>query len=172
MVQLPPLRRVFPVRTQLLPIKTEEISSHALRIGLANWQMVRLGRRFPARDDIKLRNIAGALHNAAMIRVLDDGADYECCVLGDAVTYAYSVVLQGRKVSDVEYDAPSFGNRIHTLLDQVMATKCPVAMRRIAGRDFPEAKSPNAEAVLLPLGPGETRIDHILAFVSFDPDPQ
>jgi len=163
-----PQRHTRQSRTRLRYVGIDEIDSPILRVGLACWQKACLGRRYPARDDIRLRDIAETLHNAVLIRVLGEGADYEFCILGDAVIRAYGVDLQRQKVSDVERSAPSFGKRLRTLFDRIVAMKCPVAVRREAGRDFPEARSQTAEALLLPLGAEEAGIDYVLGFASFD----
>lgn len=160
-------QRSRPRETQLHHIEVEDLGNDILRAGLASWQTVCLGRRFPARDDLELRNIASALPHAALIKVLDEGRDYECSVVGDAVIRAYNLPLKKQKVSDLERDAPSFGQRARMLFDQVLLAGHPIAARRIAGHDFPEARFSCAEAVLLPLGPEQTKIDHILAFAAF-----
>lgn len=172
MVQSSPQRQARDERTRVRCVGMDEVDNHILRIGLAGWQKACCGRKFPARGDIGLRDIAEVLPNTALIRVFGGGTDYEGCVLGDAVVRAYGIDLQRQKVSDLERDAPSFGKRLRTVLDRVIRARGPVAVYRVAGHDFPEARSPTAEAVLLPLGAQEAEIDYILAFISFGADFQ
>jgi hypothetical protein len=87
--------------------------------------------------------------------------------LGDAQVQAYSVPLQGRRVSDISVTAPWFNQIAMNTYEYVRRSGEPLAMRGRIGREFPEAKFVYHESVFLPLGANEKAVDHILIFSTY-----
>ena len=150
-----------PDQTAVHVITLDELDSPVLKLAADYWRSRLNGRRFPAREDLHPRDIAGILRNTALVKIIDDGADYEYRIVGDAQAQAYAVPLQGRRVSEIAVAAPWFGNIAAITYDYVRRSGEPLAMRGGVGHEFPEAKFVYHESVFLPFGSGDA-VDHLL----------
>jgi hypothetical protein len=151
-----------PDQNAVHAVTLDELDSPALKLAADYWRSRLNGRRFPAREDLHPRDIAGILRNTALVKVIDGGADYEYRIVGDAQAQAYAVSLQGRRVSEIALAAPWFGNIAAFTYDYVRRSGEPLALRGGVGREFPEAKFVYNENVLLPLGASDDAVDHLL----------
>lgn len=158
---------VIPDRSSFTPITLDEVQSPALRLGAEYWRKLRGERRFPAREDLNPREIAGILTRMNLVKVIDGGADYEFRIVGDAQAQAYNVKLHKRRVSEIAAEAPRLAETKRMLFSKVVNTGAPFAMRTRAGYDVTEVNFSEAEAVFLPLGASDAAVDHLLIFSDY-----
>lgn len=144
-------------------IGLDDLRYPQVREGLAYWQSLRGTRAFPSREQISPRAIARILTNTILIRVIGDGDDFEYVIVGDEVLRAYRVPLIHRRLSELTADLPNSTAYWGKVYRDICANKKPWAVRYGAGLDG-EAKFSDAEAVLLPLGPTDDIVDHIMTF--------
>ena len=143
-------------------VTLDELDSGVLKLAAKYWRSLRDGRRFPARKDLHPRDMAGILRDVILVRIIDGGADYEYRIVGDAQAQAYTVPLQGRRISEIAVTAPWFGHIAAFTYEYVRRSGEPLAMRGRIGREFPEAKFVYHESVFLPLGANGDAVDHLL----------
>lgn len=148
-------------------ISFEDISSPMLRHGVEQWNGLRGRRRFPAREDLKPRDIVHLLSCMSLLRTLPDG-DFEYRITGDAVVRSYDVRLQNRRVSDICRDMPVYARFVRPLLAHVARHGTPLAVKGKTGHDVYLTKFTHHENVVLPLGPNDDTVDHILIFSSYE----
>ncbi len=151
-----------PDQTAVHTVALDELDSAVLKLAADYWRTRRNDRRFPARKDLCPRDMAGILRDMALVRIIDGGADYEYRIVGDAQAQAYTVPLQGRRISEIAVTAPWFGNIAAYTYEYVRRSGEPLAMRGGAGREFPEAKFVYHESIFLPLGAKDDTVDHLL----------
>jgi hypothetical protein len=154
------------------PVKFEVITLEALenpivRRGTDYWLSLRGTRCFPARDDVKLREIGSVLSHMMLITVIEGGADFELRVVGDAIAWALRVPVHKRRLSDIGNDAPVFAERNFKFYRSVVESRRPLAIHTRLGLDSPELRFTNAEAAILPLGSSDDVVDHLLAFANY-----
>lgn len=146
----------------------EEISFEALTKplvleGLAYWRSLCGPRAFPAREQISPRAISRLLTNTILLKVIDGGGDFEFAIVGDEVTRAYRAAMIHRRLSEIAKDIPNAATFWGGVYRDIVQNRKPCAMRFSSGTDG-EAKFSDAEAVLLPLGPSDETVDHIITF--------
>lgn len=161
--------RCIPESTVFNPIAFDCIDSAVLRSGYQYWLAKCAGRRFPSRDDIRPREIASSLRYISLIKV-EDG-DFVYRIVGDVIVMSYGLPLQNRRMSDLAYDEPGFDLFIIPLLKQVVKERSPVAGRAKVGRDVLHVNFTHSENLLLPLGPDDDTVDHVLTFSSYVSHP-
>ena len=151
-----------PDHTAVHTVALDELDSPVLKLAADYWRSLRGGRRFPAREDLRPRDMTGFLRDMALVKVIDGGADYEFRIVGDAQAQAYSIPLQGRRISEISVTAPWFTQIATITYDYVRRSGEPLALRGGIGREFPEAKFVYNENVFLPLGASNDAVDHLL----------
>jgi len=156
------LSKLLPSATTCQRIDPEDVEHPAARLGLEVWRRQRGDRRFPAREDIKPRDVAPAMQHLSLLKVT--GGDFLYRIVGDAVVRAYDTPLQNRKVGEISEDSPAFGAIVLPLLHSVVEDRAPVAIRGTTGHDALMANFTDYEALFLPLGPDDETVDHILVF--------
>jgi hypothetical protein len=144
-------------------IGVEELRFTALQQGYAYWNSLRGARAFPAREQLQPRCIATLLTNLILIRVLDHGLDFEYRIVGDEVSRAYRSQLNLRRLSEVGKEMPTAATYWGDVYRDICKNRKPWAVRYSPGLDG-EGHFSEAEAVLLPLGPSDDEVDHILTF--------
>lgn len=154
----------FPETTVFEFVPLAEVRSPILRIGIDHWNALRGSRRFPARSELRPRAIAGAMANMVLIKVLDGGADFEFGIVGDAATRSFSVPRQGRKLSEIAVEEPYQATRLASLYRCCVEQRAPIAVHSVMGHDAKAANFTHLEAVVLPLGPDDDTVDHLLGF--------
>ncbi|GAA0527409.1 hypothetical protein FHS83_002181 [Rhizomicrobium palustre] len=143
-----------------------ELAEAQTRAAYAYWLKLRGVRAFPSRDAMKMRDLAGLVSHMSLVRVLEDGADFEHRIVGDAIVRAYDVRLQNRRFSEIAEDAPVLIRESLILFRKVVETKKPIAWcQRVMLREV-RINATVAEMILLPFGADDTRVDHIAAFVA------
>ena len=142
----------------------DDIESGRLRDGLEHWNGLRGERRWPTRADLKLRNIKTLLPYIALVQVIDDGADFEHRIVGDALVQAFAVPVQNRRFSDIAWDAPEFMAAAFDIFRHTLVAGEPLTwlVETRAGATNPAFF--RVEFLLMPLGDTEDRIDHLLVF--------
>ncbi len=158
-------QKLIPDSTSLTFVPLEAITATPLRLGLEYWNGLRGSRRFPARAEIKPRDIAPALRHMSLVKVEEDDFIYR--IVGDAIVRAYDVPIQNRRVSDIAYDEPGFGAIILPVFRRVAESGEPVAVQGKTGRDVTRVNFTDYENLLLPLGPDDGTVDHIMTFSSY-----
>ena len=151
-----------PDQTAVHTVTLDELDSPVLKLAADYWRSLRNGRRFPARADLRPRDMAEILRDMALVKIIDGGADYEYRIVGDALAQAYALPLQGRRISEISVTAPWFGQIAATTYDYVRRSGEPLAMRGRVGCEFPEAKFVYNENVFLPLGASDDAVDHLV----------
>jgi hypothetical protein len=151
-----------PDQTAAHTVALDKLDSPALKLAAEYWLSRRNGRRFPARADLHPRDMTGILRDLILVRIIDGGADYEFRIVGDAQAQAYSIPLQGRRISEISVTAPWFTQIATITYDYVRRSGEPLTLRGRIGREFPEAKFVYHESVFLPLGASDDAVDHLL----------
>jgi hypothetical protein len=152
-----------PPATTYDVIAPEDLRFDEVCEGFAYWKLLCGERPFPTREEISPRAIARLLTNLILLKVIDGGADFEFVIVGDEVQRAYSASLLRRRLSDIAKDLPNSAAYWGGVYRDIVRTGKPWAVRFAAGLDG-ETRFFEAEAVLLPLGPREGAVDHILTF--------
>jgi hypothetical protein len=161
--------RCIPESSVFHDIAFSSLESEPLRLGYEYWKSKCGGRRFPAREDIRPREIAPLLRYVSLIKV--DGDDFVYRIVGDTIVMSYGVPLQNRRLSDLVYDEPGFGAFVIPFLRQVADTGEPLARRGKVGRDVTRVNFTHCENLLLPLGADDATVDYVLTFSSYVSQP-
>jgi hypothetical protein len=154
----------FPDETVFEFAPIEDIRSPILQTGFAHWKSLCGERRFPARHQLRPHAIAGALNHLVLAKVLDDGADFEFRIVGDTSARSFHVPRQGRKLSEIGLAEPLQAMRLAGLYACCVRSKAPVYVRGTIGHDATAAKFTHFDAIVLPMGPDDDTVDHILGF--------
>lgn len=151
------------IRSSFKAIGFDELRFAPVREGLQYWQSLCGARAYPARDQIMPRAICRILCSALLIKVIEGGADFEYAIVGDEVARTYRAHLARRKLSEVAVEMPVSSAYWGTVYRDICAIRQPRAVRYSVQLDN-EANFADAEAVLLPLGPDDETVDHIITF--------
>lgn len=143
----------------------DALTCPAVIAGANYWRILRGQRHFPARGDLRPRDIAGLLRTMSLIRFAD--GDYQYRIVGDSVVQAYAVPLQGRWFHEIDTDFPTFGSFTRPILGHVVEDKAPAYIHGRIGRDAPHVNFTDYELAVLPLGPDDETIDHIVVFSNY-----
>jgi hypothetical protein len=146
------------------PIGIDLVESEIVRAGVAYWRRLRSTRKFPDRNDMTPRDIRGLLRNVVLLRVIDDGRDYEFRIVGDAHVIAHGFSMQGKNLSQMDDHAPGYGAVLKELYDYPVRRGTPLALRGWLSMGEDGAEFVFSESVFLPLGPNDETIDHVLNF--------
>jgi hypothetical protein len=75
--------------------------------------------------------------------------------------------MQGSQIRDLRRISPGFAAALEKLYGRVLSTRAPFALRGVMER---AGETPLAsESVLLPMGPDDSMVDHILVFSVYIP---
>lgn len=130
--------------------------------GVAHWRRLCEGRRFPDPADIRPHRYGPLLGHVILVRVLDEGADYEYRIVGEALVPGFGENFAGRRLSDIIVSAPKFGLGLKMLYDMVRTSGEPLGYRGWVGKDMTGAKFVYHESALLPFGPEGEDVDHLM----------
>jgi hypothetical protein len=150
----------IPDYTQHSEIAPDELEAQPLRCALAYWRSIRGDRRFPARADVHPRDIAGILRHVSLIKC--EGDDFVYRIVGDVIVRSFDLPMQNRKVSELSFEEPGFGAIVRPLLQRCVNNGEVIAVRGRTGRDLIKVNFTHYENVLLPLGPDDGTVDHIM----------
>lgn len=151
-----------PAGLELVWIEPNALLSTPVLSGFRYWDTLRAGRAWPRREELNPRHMTGLLNYMSLIRVVEDGKDFETRIVGDVMVQAFSVPVQHRKLSEIAEDSPRLGALAFPLFQRILAEGKPLAWRQHSGRDSTRVVFTDSEVVLLPLG--DDSIDHILCF--------
>jgi hypothetical protein len=160
----------IPDYTTPIEIALDEIEDAALRCALAYWRSIRGERRFPTRADIKPRDIASILRHISLLKCEKD--DFRYRIVGDVIVRAFDLPLQNRCLSELSYEEPGFGAIARPLLQRCADSGEVIAVRGRTGRDLIKVTFTHYENVLLPLGPDDGAVDHIMVVSAYHARPQ
>ncbi|MDE2182405.1 MAG: PAS domain-containing protein [Alphaproteobacteria bacterium] len=144
-------------------VRLEDLEDPLVRLGVEHWQTVRGERAYPSRDQIDPKAIARALHRIIILKVIDGGEDFEFAIVGDEVNRAYRVPFARRRLSAISRDLPNSAAFWGTIYRDICRTGKAWAVRMFSGFDG-ETNFSHGEAALLPLGPVDGVVDHIITF--------
>ncbi len=145
----------------LAPTALSQKETHA---AYKYWTELRGERPWPARQEMKLRHIAGLVPYMSLVKVLDGGGDFEHRIVGDMMVRAFSVPIQNRRFSEIAVDAPVLIEGSLALFRRVVRDQTPIAWQQCVPNDTVHIVTTYTEMVLLPLGETAAAIDHIAAF--------
>jgi hypothetical protein len=152
----------LPEKTDFEWLPLDQVKSASALAGIAIWRALRGTRRFPARSDVTPREITGIMQHISLIKVINGGEDFENRFVGDAVVRAHDVPIAHRRFSEVARDIPRLIEQLLPMARKVVATGEPLAYCGKTGHDMAEVAYTDFEGVLLPLGPTDEMVDHIL----------
>jgi hypothetical protein len=157
-----------PKESSVHIVPPQALDSEPVSFAVRHWDGLRRSRRYPTRDEILPRDIAGVLRHIVLIRVLDGGDDFEYRIVGDAHVQAHETNFVGMRLKEIEKAHPGFDPNTRATYEFVRFTGEPLAVRGWVGRDAPESKFCYYETVFLPLGT-EAGVDHLLVATSYMP---
>lgn len=152
----------LPEKTDFALLALDQAENAPARAGIAVWRALRGTRRFPRRNDLNPRDIAGFMQNMSVVAVIDGGEDFENRFVGDAVVRAHDVPIKHRRFSEVARDMPGLMNGVTPLFRQVVETGLPLAYRGRTGHDMAHVIYTDFEGVLLPFGESDDTVDHVV----------
>ena len=149
-------------------ISVDDIQNPIVRAGIAYWQGLCRGRAYPARPDVSPSGMRKFLANTALVRVIDDGADYEYRIAGEAHVMSHGIPLQGKKMSELDGLDPAYRPVLKSLYDTVAKSHAPQGVRGAIKAADGAPVHYKSESAFLPLGPDEKTVDHILVFTVYE----
>lgn len=150
-------------------IPLDAIESPILRQGLDYWNKLRGDRRYPSRQDMMPRDLTPLLRNIVLIRLVDDGKDYEYRIVGDAHVISHGFSMQGLRVSDVDKFSPGYGPVLKSLYDRAVRRRDVYAFKGWMERGEKHKQYIYSQSIFMPMGPDDATIDHVLNFAVYDP---
>lgn len=159
----------LPDETVLEFYPLDRLQSTVLRGAADCWLKLRGSRPFPSREELNPSGFPTALRHMALVRVIDGGVDFEYRIVGDCLASAFSVPIQNCRLGEVATTARSTVSVISGVYQRCINNAEPLALRGTTGRNSRTAMFTHFEALVLPLGAVETRIDHLLTFMICDP---
>lgn len=150
-------------------IQLEAIESPIVRQGVDYWRDLKGSRSYPARSDIRPRDLAPLLRNVVLLRLIDGGQDYEYRIVGDAHVISHGYSMQGQRVSDIDKFSPGYGTVLKSLYDRAVRRRDVYAFRGWLERSDRDKPYMYSESVFMPMGPDEATIDHVLNISVYTP---
>ncbi|HEX4295565.1 MAG TPA: PAS domain-containing protein [Rhizomicrobium sp.] len=141
-------------------LTVDQIESATVREVAQYWERLKGERAFPARADVKPRDLKMLLRNVMLLKVLD--GDYEYRIVGDVQVQAYGENYQGMRLRELALTHPKFAEGMMIFFDGVRMGRTPFGYRGWIGRDMPETKYSYHEIGYFPLGAADDAVDHIL----------
>lgn len=155
--------------TSLEPVALDDLSNPHVTQAVAYWRSLCRGRRYPARNDLDPRALSPIQRHMILVKVTEDGADFEYRMVGELQAQAYTRPIQGKFLSELAADSPVYGSAIFAGYVYIQKTGEPFALRGWVGKDYGYGNFCYCESVTLPLGPTDDWVDHLLIFSAFAP---
>ncbi|GAA0549808.1 hypothetical protein FHS83_001166 [Rhizomicrobium palustre] len=164
------LRNTFdlPDETTLDFFALDELHSDVLRSAVAHWQELRGARRYPAREELVPSRFASALRHMALVRVIDGGADFEYRIVGETLAGAFSVPLHYQKLGGIETEAFNTTKVVGGVYRRCLSSGEAFGVRGVTGKNARSVAFTHFESVVLPIGPSDREIDHLLTFMIYE----
>lgn len=143
-----------------------DVQTAQLRKGLALWQELRGTRLFPSRGQMSPRALGPLLRNTILIKVLDEGREFQVRIIGDAIVAVQNDPVQGLTTAEIDKLLPGFGKLLHKNYSVVCTTKAPIARRGLFLREADE-RAFYREHLMLPLGETDEAVDHIVSLIVY-----
>ena len=159
-----PGTHAFPNKTlvELLPLTA--MQTPIVCQGIAYWDKLRGDRPYPARDEIRVRDIPGLLKHMVVAKAIDGGEDFLLSIVGDEVGRCYRAPIMHRRLSEIARDLPKTVDRWLPVYRQTLQSGTPTAVLVTVGLEAPEINFTHAETVCLPFGPTGGPADFIATF--------
>jgi hypothetical protein len=141
-----------------------DIRNPLLHKGMALWERQRGSRRFPGRDDMSPRVLAGLLRNTVLVRV--QGDDFQFRIVGDAIVAAQGPSFQGKTTAEIETALPGYGRMLYRVYRDVREAGTPHAYRGWFERSA-DKRAFFHETIILPLGSDGETVDHLLVLAVY-----
>jgi len=154
----------FPRETKVELLPLDEMRMPIVCQGIAYWEKLRGTRPYPARDEIRPRDITGLLQHMVLAKALDGAHDFLLKIVGDEVCRNYRATIINRRLSEIATDLPKTVQRWLPVYRRVALSGVPLAVVVTVGLEMPEINFTHAEMVCLPLGPNGEPVDHIVTF--------
>lgn len=154
--------------TSLGMIGLDELQGEPLRNGLALWRLKKGKRLYPSREDMSPRVLGALLRNVVLVKVLEDGHEFEIRIVGDVVASMQEIPVQGLRTREMDEIIPGFGHALRQIFAQVCKEKSAMAIRGKVLRNIGIAEI-RREIVLMPLGQTDEAVDHILTLIVYNP---
>lgn len=154
-------------KSSVEPIAMSDLESPEVRAIEHAWQKWRGFHAMPPRESLVPRDLGRYMMNVSLVRVLDDGEDYEFRIIGDAHLRAYGSTFMGKYMRDVIAIAPRFGRLLKASFDLVRTTGRPYAFHGVVGYDAPDTRFSSFETCYLPFGAGQNAVTDILNAASY-----
>lgn len=156
----------------LISLSMAEVSADPVMCeGYNYWRSLRRGRKFPARADITPRGLNKMLRHTALIAVLDQGADYEYRIVGDACVLAHGYSPQGQRWSALDTHDSLYARQCKKIYDTVVHSGQPAAAGGFIARKFFEPQSSadllHCLLLCLPLGEASAQVDYLITFALY-----
>jgi hypothetical protein len=138
-------------------ITVSQLEAVAVREAVERWRALKGAGRYPGTPDAVMAPVSG---NIILVKVLDDGRDYQYLHVGEGLVAGFGENFSGQCLSEIEATGPRFGIGLRMLYEMVRAGGEPLCYRGWAGQDMPGAQFVYYESTVLPFG--ESHVDHIL----------
>jgi hypothetical protein len=125
------------------------------------WSGLKGDARFPTREAMTPRAMAPFLRNIVLVRVLENGKEYEFRIVGDAIVQVQGESFQGMTLSEIDARLPGYGATLRPIYEKVVAEGEARAYRGHV-QNAPLKRAFSHESLLLPLGPDGAAVDNIL----------
>lgn len=147
-------------------IEPDDVQTEPLRRALAVWRACKGTRLFPSREQMSPRALGLLLRNTILIKVLDEGHEFQVRIIGDAIVAVQNDPIQGLTTAEIEKVLPGFGKKLHRNYSIVCAIKAPIARRGQFHREA-DGRIFHREHLMLPLGETDAAVDHILSMIVY-----
>ncbi len=154
----------LPHGRDILWLDPSALEQNETRAAFAYWTQLRGNRPWPAREEMKLRQMASLVPHMSLVRVLDGGADFEHRIVGDTIVRSFSIPIQHRRFSEIALAAPLLIEGSLFLFRKVVHGGAPIAWQQRVFYDKVGIVTTYTEMVLLPFGKTADAVDHIAAF--------
>jgi hypothetical protein len=142
-------------------IALSEIENPLIQKALALWENARGPRTMPSRATMSPRVMAGLLRNAALVRVIGAGEEFELRIVGDVVVQAQGASLQGMTTAEIDLVLPDYGSALRSIYKSAYKQRAPVAFRGWFVREA-DGHAMFHESIMMPLGEDGQPPDHLL----------
>lgn len=157
-----------PDITSFDPVALDDLENPLVRRAVGYWRTLAGTRRYPAREDLDQRTLVPFQPYMILLKAVDDGADFEYRFVGETQSMAYERPYSGRRLSDPANVSP-YSAVFLKAYQYIQKSGTPFAIRGWAGKDFTFATFAYFESVVLPLGPDDEHVDHLIIFSAYAP---